>query len=131
MCRGIREPRSEVRVGERVDAHVAAVERRVPSRPRLLVATLVGGINVTVEWTEPQVDGGSPITSYVIKYGDSSTDVDKFATLSIDGDTTNFQFTDLNENTSYRFAVAAVNAHGQGRFSEFTHDVHTSSIGEE
>ena len=120
----------DVAGGERVDVHVAAAERPVPSKPRLPVATLVGGINVTVNWTEPQDDGGSPITRYVIKYGDSNTDVDQFATLSIDGDTTIFQFTDLNENTSYRFAVAAVNAYGQGKFSEFTHDVHTSSIGE-
>ena len=104
--------------------------RRVPSKPCLLVATLVGGINVTVSWTEPQDEGESPITRYVIKYGDSNTDVDKFATQSVDGNTTDFQFTYLNEYTSYRFAVAAVNACGQGKFSKFTHDVYTRSIGE-
>ena len=85
---------------------------------------------MTVNWTEPQDDGGSPISRYVIKYGDSNTGIDNFATLSVDGNTTNFQFTDLNEYTSYRFAVAAVNAYGQGEFSKFSGYVYTKCIGE-
>jgi len=100
----------------------------VPSKPRHPVATQDRGIYVTVKWTEPEDDNGSDVIGYVIKYGDNNTSVDKFATLSVDGDTTIFQFTDqLNAFTSYRFAVAAVNAFGQGEFSEFTDCVTTLS----
>jgi len=90
---------------------------------------------VTLEWTQPEDDGGADITGYVIKYcGDRYIySVFKFghkdndsATLSVAGNTTSFQFTDeLEEEMIYQFAVAAVNRVGQGEFSEFSDDVHT------
>jgi len=99
---------------------------QVPSIPRDPAAILDRGIYVTVEWTEPGDNGGADITGYVIKYGDEYTDVDEYDDLSVDGNTTNFQFTrQLNELTSYQFAVAAVNAAGRGEFSEFTDYVRT------
>jgi len=101
--------------------------RRLPSKPGHPAATCDGGIYVTLEWTEPEDDGGADVTGYVIKYGNRDTDVDKYDELSVKGNTTNFQFTDqLNEFASYRFAVAAVNAAGRGQFSEFTDYVLTS-----
>ena len=99
--------------------------KRVPCKPGHAVATC-NRIYMNVKWTEPEDDGGADITGYVIKYGDSFTDVDKYDELSIDGNTTNVQFTDqLNEMTFYQFAVAAVNDVGRGEFSEFTDDVNT------
>jgi len=94
---------------------------RVPSKPRDPQATCDRGIYVTVMWRKPK--RRDHITGYVIKYGETNrfTGVEEYATLSIDGNTENFQFThQLNEKTSYWFAVAAVNAGGQGKFSEFT-----------
>jgi len=84
---------------------------------------------VTLEWTQPEDDGGADITGYVIKYvagvgylpGVADTDVNNSATLSVAGNTTSFQFTDqLKELMTYQFAVAAVNRAGQGEFSEFS-----------
>ena len=76
---------------------------------------------MTLEWTQPEDDGGADITGYVIKYGDEYTDVNDSATLSVAGNTTSFQFTDeLEEDMIYQFAVAAVNRAGQGEFSEFS-----------
>ena len=99
---------------------------RVPYKPGHPVARNDRGIYVTVEWTEPEDDGGSNVTGYVIKYGDKDTDAGEYDDLSVDGITTNFQFThQLNPKTSYRFAVAAVNAFGRGEFSEFT-EIETS-----
>jgi len=93
----------------------------VPSKPDLPVATNDLGIYVTMQWTEPEDDGGADITGYTIKYGGEDTDVDEYAELIVIRNITNFQFTDqLNEDTSYRFAVAAVNASGRGKFSGFT-----------
>jgi len=107
--------------------------QRVPSKPDRPVATLDRGIYVTVKWTEPEGDGAADITGYVIKYHgrppyrDQDTDVDTYTgEVSVDGNTTTFQFThQLNEETSYQFAVAAVNAAGRGEFSEFTDYVQT------
>jgi len=94
----------------------------MPSKPGHPVTTLDGGVYVTLEWTEPEDNGGADVTGYVIKYSEGQSDVDEF----VDGKATNFQFTDqLNEVTLYRFAVAAVNAAGRGEFSEFTDYVDT------
>jgi len=97
------------------------------------VAKWDGGIYVTVTWTEPENNCGAEVTRYVIKYHGHSwptfrhpvivTDSDK---LSVEGNRTNFQFTNqLNDWRSYQFAVAAVNAFGRGKFSEFTDNVDT------
>ena len=95
---------------------------------------------MTVEWTRPEDDGGGDITAYVIKYGaiagvdsdtdsdvsDERTDVHHYATVTVAGNTTSFKFTDqLDEETYYRFAVAAENTAGQGKFSEFSDYVRT------
>ena len=102
-----------------------------PSRP---VAKRDRGIYVTLEWTQPRDDGGTDITGYVIKYREGIneddaelTDDDNCSTVNVDGNTTQFKFTDeLKQETRYQFAVGAVNAAGQGRFSLFSGDVYTS-----
>ena len=97
------------------------------------------GIYVTLKWRQPDDDGGTDITGYVIKYRRRSrrlsrreddaewTDDDNCSTVNVAGNTTQFQFTDeLKELTRYQFAVAAVNAAVQGQFSQFSHYVYTS-----
>jgi len=93
---------------------------------------------VTLEWTQPDDDGETDITGYVIKYrgrswplrhsedDDELTDDDNCSTVNVDGNTTLFKFTDeLKELTRYQFAVAAVNAAGQGQLSQFSDYVDT------
>ena len=104
---------------------------RKPHKPSEPVAECDNGIYVTVNWTQPEDNGGADITEYVIKYGDvkfgdEDTDVDNYATLSVAGNSTSFQFTDqLEELMIYRFAVAAVNRAGQGEFSELSDYIFT------
>jgi len=100
---------------------------RVPSRPRDPVATCNHGIYVTVEWTEPKHKNRADITGYVIRYYEMFANIDAYTdVLSVDSNSTNFQFThQLSENTRYQFAVAAVNAVGRGEFSEFSNYVRT------
>ena len=104
---------------------------REPQKPSKPVAECDCGIYVMVEWTRPEDDGGADITEYVIEYcvvefDDEDTYVNNYATLSVAGNTTSFQFTDqLEEWTMYWFAVAAVNRVGQGEFSELSDYVHT------
>ena len=121
-----------------------------PSTPRRPVAECdyneefdaADGIYVTLEWTQPDDDGGTDITGYVIKYRGRScpdsdseddaelTDDDNCSSVNVAGNTTQFQFTDeLEERTRYQFAVAAVNAAGQGQFSHFS-DYDDTSYGE-
>jgi len=117
--------------------------RHVPSKPGQPIATRDPdrrGIYMTVEWTEPENDGRAAITGYVIKYAgrrglsiikkdDEDLDVDEYDEtdeLSVDGNTTNFQFThQLSGLTFYRFSVSAVNDAGRGEFSEFSDKVLT------
>jgi len=96
------------------------------STPGPPVAECDRGIYVKLKWTQPDDDGGTDITGYVIKYRGRSlfsrnaewTDDDNCSTVNVAGNTTQFQFTDeLEELTRYQFAVAAVNAAGQGQFA--------------
>jgi len=109
------------------------------STPGLPVAKRDRGIYVTLKWTQPDDDGGTDITGYVIKYrgrprrfrlsedNAELTDDDNCSTVPVAGNTTQFQFTDeLEERTRYQFAVAAVNAAGQGQFTLFSDYVNTS-----
>jgi len=100
---------------------------RKPQKPSKPVAKRDGdGIYVTVKWTQPEDDGGADITEYVIKYCGVNLRYN-YATLSVAGNTTSFQFTDqLEERTRYQFAVAAVNRAGQGEFSELSDCICTS-----
>jgi len=104
-----------------------------PSTPRHPVAERGDGIYVTLEWSQPDDDGKTDITGYVIKYrgrpwwyrlsddDDELTDDDNCSTVNVAGNTTQFKFDDeLEEETMYQFAVAAVNAAGQGKFSQFS-----------
>jgi len=95
---------------------------------------------MALEWTQPDDDGGTDITRYVIKCRGRSlrlidsedeaelTDDDNYSIVNVAGNRTQFQFTDeLKEYTMYQFAVAAVNAAGQGQFSLFSDYVYTLS----
>jgi len=92
------------------------------------VARSDGGIYMTVMWKEPKNKNRANITGYDIKYGSKSEHDNDYHTQHVNKKTTKFQFTDqLNEETSYRFAVAAVNATGRGKFSKYTKFVRTKS----
>jgi hypothetical protein len=90
----------------------------VPGVPTAVTATPGSG-SVTVAWTAPATDGGSPITGYTVReyVGTSTTPV---ATLAAPAGATSLAVTGLANGTSYRFDVAAVNAAGTGPASALT-----------
>ena len=72
---------------------------------------------ITISWSPPESDGGSPITGYTIeKKETSSTRWTKAHRDSVSE--TTFTVKDLMEGKEYEFRVAATNKAGTGPFSE-------------
>ncbi|XP_074598807.1 projectin protein bent isoform X2 [Brevipalpus obovatus] len=73
--------------------------------------------SITLGWTKPRSDGGSPIIGYIVekrKVGESGwTRVTANTVPDL-----NYRVPGLKENNEYEFRVAAVNAAGQGPFSD-------------
>ncbi|CAH1969101.1 unnamed protein product [Acanthoscelides obtectus] len=72
--------------------------------------------SITITWTKPRHDGGSPITGYVVEKRLITEDKWTKASHALVPDTT-LQVINLIENHEYEFRVAALNAAGQGPWS--------------
>ena len=88
----------------------------VPSVPTGLEAQITDGA-IALTWTAPVNDGGSPITDYTIEYKASASN-DWIATAEGVSLLTAMLISQLVNETNYDFRVAAVNANGQGPFTE-------------
>jgi len=69
---------------------------------------------ITVMWDRPELDGGSPITSYVIEKRDVSRPT-WLKAGNVDADHTEFKATNLFEGVEYSFRVYAVNKVGPSK----------------
>ncbi len=89
----------------------------VPAAPTSLSAT-PGNSQVSLSWTAPATNGGSPITDYKIEY---STDGTLWNTFT-DGTSTSTTVivTGLTNGVQYQFRVSAVNTAGTGTASSTT-----------
>ena len=87
-----------------------------PGAPTSVTGTAGDG-QVSLSWTAPSSNGGSAITDYFVQY--SSNNGTDWTTFS-DGTSTSTSatVTGLTNGTAYVFQVAAVNAVGQGSFSQ-------------
>ena len=72
---------------------------------------------MTVSWTPPKSDGGSPITGYILERKEVSAKRWSKVTREPILDT-KFKVKELIQDEKYEFRVAAVNNAGQGPFSE-------------
>ncbi|XDV30081.1 hypothetical protein PO909_033074, partial [Leuciscus waleckii] len=92
-----------------------------PNAPRWLEVVNITKINCDLKWTEPDSDGGSPITNYVVE----KRDVRRRAWQAVDTTVkdTKYTVTPLNEGSLYVFRVAAENAVGVSEFSELEDSV--------
>lgn len=74
---------------------------------------------MTLSWSPPSTDGGSPITGYFIekkdRFGLRWTRVNREPTLD-----TTFKVSGLKEGEEYQFRVVAENKGGEGKPSEPT-----------
>ena len=79
--------------------------------------TLTGGDKkITVSWTAPD-NGGAAITGYTIKYGTSSTNLNKTENIT-NANTTSKEISSLSADTTYYVQIAAKNEIGTGDYSE-------------
>jgi hypothetical protein len=80
-----------------------------PGPPRQVVATPTtdGSGRVTVSWSPPATDGGSPITGYTVSATPGGQTCSTTGALTC-------TFTGLTNGTSYRFNVVAINSAGPG-----------------
>jgi len=83
-----------------------------PGQPRDLSST---ADSITIQWTRPRNDGGSPIMGYYIEKRMVGGGWTK-ACHSMINDLTH-KITGLTENSEYEFRIAAVNLAGQGPWS--------------
>ena len=89
-------------------SQVSATPRTRPDAPTILTVT-PGNTIANVTWTAPDNNGGSPITHYIVKTYNSSTNVfiqDTSSTI------TSVSVPSLTNGTSYYFEVLAVNTAG-------------------
>jgi len=91
-----------------------------PDPPRNLSTTELTETTVGLQWEVPELDGGSPITGYVVEMRATNkktwTKIDTTASLE-------FNVTGLAEGTEYSFHVAAQNAVGISDFVELQKSV--------
>lgn len=89
----------------------------VPGAPDKPTVSSVTRNSMTVNWEEPEYDGGSPVTGYWLEMRDTTTkrwkrvnrDPIKAMTLGV-----SYKVTGLIEGSDYQFRVYAINAAGVG-----------------
>jgi hypothetical protein len=90
---------------------ISGTPARVPDAPTSVTARLATSDSITVSWTAPASNGGSPITRYEV----TSQPATQTCTLPV-GSTPPFRlecnFTGLTPRTSYTFTATATNAAG-------------------
>ncbi len=86
----------------------------VPDRPQGLSVEVVGA-SARLKWSSPLVDGGSPVTGYVIKRGLSPTNMSEVGKV---GNIHSYTDSGLDYDTAYYYCVVAKNLAGEGPATE-------------
>ena len=89
----------------------------VPGKPGVPQLTEVKDGSITVTWTPPENDGGSPVTNYILEYRSEGSVSWKKATENTLTEL-KFKATGLNDTELYEFRVAAANKAGTGPYSD-------------
>lgn len=94
----------------------AVIPAAQPSAPTMGEVAVVRD-GVSVRWTAPLDDGGSPITSYAIQSAANGTDTWVSVVSSTGSTATSRTLIGLPPGRNYRFRVAAINSATRGAFS--------------
>lgn len=88
----------------------------VPGAPTIGTTVQGNGV-ITVNWTAPASNGGTPITGFEVRVVNAATNAQVGALRPAAANATSLAITGLTVGTSYRFQVRALNAVGAGPFS--------------
>ena len=92
----------------------------VPSAPQKLTVTDATKTSISLAWSEPESDGGSPITGYVLERCLAGSD----RWLKVGkSETTSFVDKEIVEDTQYQYKVSAENKVGAGPACDPTNPV--------
>lgn len=109
--------KGEVKVGDSTkDTEVELDKITVPGTPNAPKVTSTGTNYITIKWTAPTDNGNSAITGYKISYG--KTAAANTSVVETSAAVLTKKITSLTSNTKYYFRVAAVNAEGEGEYSD-------------
>ena len=107
-------------------AGILAVLTNTPSAPTITTLITTGSDSMTVAWSAPNHDGGSPITRYDLRHTLSGTDetvdfnwwtIGEGVWMAASGGSQQYVLTGLTGGTQYGVQVRAVNAAGPGPWS--------------
>lgn len=98
-----------------------------PGKPGTPQLSEIKDKSITVTWTAPESDGGSPITDYVLEYRPEGTASWKRATTE---KLLQLKYTckGLNETELFEFRVAAENKAGLGPYSDNSMQAKASEV---
>ena len=97
-------------------AVVTAQRGTAPSEPRSVTATAgAGGKGITLKWTAPLSNGGSPVTSYRI-YRSTTSGTETFL-VSVSGSTLTYTDKAVTKKVRYFYWITAENQLGEGAHS--------------
>jgi len=113
-------PKCKFLPGIHMSMHMC-IGSKIPGKPGRPVVRSVNGRQVTMEWTPPDIDGGSKIIQYIIYYDNTDNGMESLLTPKIAGRSKRCTFSKmLKFNGMCKFAVAAKSKSGIGPLSEFT-----------
>jgi fibronectin type 3 domain-containing protein len=95
------------------DFGARSLSQAPPGAPTGLAA-VAGDASVSLSWSAPSLDGGSPVTSYRVYRGTSAGSEAFLASASA---ATSYVDTGASNGTTYYYKVSAVNANGEGPLS--------------
>ncbi len=99
-------------IGESVDSEeVRVTPATVPSAPQNLQAVAEDG-QITLSWSAPASDGGSPLTEYRV-YRSTSSGSGYVLVASVDNSITTYTDSSVSNGVTYYYVVRAVNAIGE------------------
>jgi hypothetical protein len=96
---------------------VAAPAATVPGAPNLTSATRASGKGISLAWTAPASNGGSPITGYQVWRSTSSGTEVFYVSVSCTSSSCSYKDSGTTRGRTYYYKVAAVNAVGAGALS--------------
>ena len=92
-----------------------------PSTCQKLIIKNVTRGRLSLSWEAPLIDGGSPVTNYIVEKKAST--MKAYQMVSAECANTSYKVTDLEEDLAYFFRVSAENEHGIGDTCETSEPV--------